>query len=148
MRMMAPTNRSAAMSHYHAVVWLDHQKAHVLHFNADEAETEAVTAKGPNHLVHNQHHSHQAGTRSGQRTPVDHAYYDEVVKALGEAKEWLVMGPAEAKTEFARHVAERAPTLAGRIVAVESADHPSEGQILARARSFFRAADRMRPQRG
>lgn len=136
------------MTHYHAVVWLDHQKAHVLHFNADAAESEAVAAKGPNHLVHNKHHSHQAGVRDGQRTPVDHGYYDEIVKALGEAKEWLVLGPAEAKTEFARHVAERAPTLAGRIAGVEAADHPSEGQILARARSFFRAADRMRPQRG
>lgn len=136
------------MTHYHAVVWLDHQKAKVIHFNAQQADTEKVAAVGPNHLIHNQHHEHQTGVRDGQRTPENHHYYQAIVDALGEAKEWLVMGPGAAKQEFAKHVAERAPRLKERLVHVEPADHPSDGQIVDHARRYFKSADRMTPQRG
>ena len=81
------------MTHHHAVVWLDHQKARVFHFGAEGSETTTVAASGPNHLVHKQHHQHQAGFRDGRRTPVDYGYYEAVIAALGDAKEWLVMGP-------------------------------------------------------
>lgn len=136
------------MPHYHAVVWLDHQKARVIHFNAAEAETVKVATDAPNHLVHNQHHSHQAGLRDGRRTPEDRHYYEAVVTALGDAKEWLVMGPGAAKQEFSKYVAEHAPQLKERLVHVEPADHPSDAQIVDHARRYFRSADRMTPQRG
>ena len=35
----------------------------------------------------------------------------------------------------------------GRVVGVESADHPTDGVLLDHARRYFLAADRMRPQR-
>jgi hypothetical protein len=59
-----------------------------------------------------------------------------------------VMGPGEAKQELAKHLAEHAPRLESRLVGLEAADHPSAAQIVDRARRFFKAADRMRPQRG
>ncbi len=136
------------MNHYHAVVWLDHQKARVIHFNAADAETVKVTTDAPNHLIHHLNQGHQVGLRSGRRTPEDRHYYDAIVAALGEAKAWLVLGPGEAKQEFSKHVAEHAPQLKGRMASVEAADHPSDAQIVARARAFFKAADRMTPQRG
>lgn len=136
------------MTHYHAVVWLDHQKARVIHFNADEAETVKVKTDQPNHLVRHLHQEHQVGLRSGRRTPEDRHYYDAIVAALGDTKEWLVMGPGEAKHEFSRHVTEHAPRLKERLVHVEPADHPSDAQIVDHARRYFKAADRMRPQRG
>jgi stalled ribosome rescue protein Dom34 len=136
------------MTHYHAVVWLDHQKAKVIHFNAAEADAVKVATDAPNHLIHNQHHAHQAGLRDGRRTPEDRHYYEAVVKALGDAREWLIMGPGEAKQEFSKHVAEHEPRLKDRMIGVEAADHPSDAQIVARARAFFKSADRMTPQRG
>ncbi|MSP47930.1 MAG: translational machinery protein [Alphaproteobacteria bacterium] len=134
------------MTHYHAVVWLDHQKAKIIHFNADQAEAEKVAAHGPNHLIHNQHHEHQAGFRDGRKTPVDRHYYEAIVAALSDAKAWLVVGPGGAKQEFAKHVAEHAPGLKDRMVGVETADHPSDAQVVDHARRFFKAADRMRSQ--
>ncbi len=136
------------MSHYHAVVWLDHEKAKVIHFNADDVEARKVASAGPNHLIHNQHHEHQAGFRDGRKTPENRHYYEAIVTALGDAKEWLVMGPGGAKQEFSKHVAEHAPRLKDRLVDVEAADHPTDAQIVDRARTFFKSADRMRPQKG
>ena len=40
------------------------------------------------------------------------------------------------------------PQLAAKIIRVEAADHPAEGQMLEHARRFFKAAERMRAQPG
>lgn len=41
------------MSHYHAVVWLDHSEAHVMHITADDVEKLVVhPAKPHHHLQH------------------------------------------------------------------------------------------------
>ena len=58
------------------------------------------------------------------------------------------MGPGNAKTAFHKHATQHQPALAKRIVAVESADHPSDGELVAHARKHFKAIDRMTPQRG
>ena len=34
------------MAHYHAVVWLDHEEAHVMHFTPEELEKAAIHANG------------------------------------------------------------------------------------------------------
>lgn len=48
------------MSHFHAVAWLDHREAHVLHFTRDEAERT---------LVHGQRvHLHHKDSSSKNRT--------------------------------------------------------------------------------
>jgi hypothetical protein len=36
----------SSMSHYHAVVWLDHREARVIHFNPAEAEEAVVRSEG------------------------------------------------------------------------------------------------------
>jgi hypothetical protein len=53
------------------------------------------------------------------------------------------VGPGSAKDELAKHIRDHHPQLKDRIVGVEPADHPTEAQIVAHARSFFHAADRM-----
>ena len=47
--------------------------------------------------------------------------------------------------ELADHIRSRHPDPVDRIIGVEAADHPTDGQIVAHARAFFRAADRMLP---
>ena len=136
------------MAHYHAVVWLDHGRARVHHFNADAAEAMTVVATGPNSLVQRQEHSHESDQRTGKKTAEDRRYYEAIVKALEPARAWLVLGPGLAKKELARHVDEHAPRFRERIAAIEPAEHPSDGEILERARAFFRAYDRMTPQTG
>ena len=138
------------MSHYHAVVWLDHREAHVLHLaREDAAEALHVHAKGSGHLLeHAKHIHHRAGTRTGNHAPDNPLYFNDVITALGSAHDWLVVGPGTAKQDFMRHLREQRPEMLTRVVGVESADHPTDAQIAAHARRYFLGSDRMRPQLG
>ena len=125
------------MSHYHAVVWLDHVEAHVQHFTREAVENKLVQGKPHRHL-----HTKRNAQASGHAAE-DPAYFGEIAKALGDAQEILVVGPANAKIEFVKYLDRHAPQLKKNIVAVETVDHPSDGQVLAYARKHFRASDRM-----
>jgi stalled ribosome rescue protein Dom34 len=53
----------------------------------------------------------------------------------------LVVGPGEAKHSFKRYVSERHGDVAKRVVGVETADHPTDGELLAMARRSFKRID-------
>ena len=125
------------MSHYHAVVWLDHAEAHVLHFSRDDVEKKLVHGKPHTHL-HHKRGSVGAGHAAG-----DPAFFGKIIEALSGAQEILVVGPANAKTELVKYLQQHAHDLAKRVVAVETVDHPTDGQLLAYARQHFRAIDNM-----
>jgi len=129
------------MSHSHAVVWIDHSEAHVLHFTRDESERTLVHAHGNNHKVH-----HRKGTIGSGKAPLDTEFFSAVAASLHDATEVLVVGPANAKVEFRKYADAHERALAAKILAVEPADHPTDGALLEHARKFFLAADRMRPQ--
>jgi stalled ribosome rescue protein Dom34 len=126
------------MDHFHAVVWIDHDEAHVIHFNPDESEELTVHSKHRRGHLH-----HKRGQLGDGRAPEDHDYYDLVETALAGAKEILIVGPASAKDELEKHMKHHAKALAACIVGVERVDHPSDGQILQLARKYFKAADRL-----
>lgn len=127
------------MSHFHAVVWLDHSEAHVMHVSPDDVEKSIVKPAKP----HQHLHAHAGITGSG-RAPDDQAYYHHVVEALAGASEILVVGPAQAKLQLIKHIHAHDPAMAAKIVGVETVDHPSDGQVVAYARKYFRAKDQMR----
>ena len=131
------------MSHFHAVAWIDHHEAHVLHFTMDEAQRTVVHAHGRERQVH-----HRKGAVGAGKAQVDPAFFKAVADALADAQEVLVCGPAQAKQEFMKFLGKHAAETAKRVVAVENADHPTDGQLLDHARRFFVAADRMGVQPG
>ncbi|RVA07697.1 translational machinery protein [Mesorhizobium sp. M7A.F.Ca.US.002.01.1.1] len=128
------------MQTQHAVAWLDHREAKVFFFNRETAESVRLVTTLAHHQTHN-----KAGSIDGKRAPENDAFYHDVINALQPAKEWLIVGPGSAKDELAKHIRDHHAHLKDRIVGVETADHPTEAQIVAHARSFFRAADRMLP---
>ena len=130
-------------THYHAVLWLDHLEARVIHFNAAAAEEQHVHAALPTHHLHT-----KAGSLSGTHVSEEPHFFADIVKALGDAQEILVAGPSTAKTEFIKYLHHRAPALVDRVVGIETLATLSDPQLVAEARRFFAAADRMRPQRG
>jgi stalled ribosome rescue protein Dom34 len=131
------------MSSYHAVVWIDHREAHVLHFTRDGAENKVVHA----HPGHRQTH-HRKGVVGSGNAGEDRAFFDKVADSIAEAAEILIVGPAQAGREFAKYLEKHARELAARVMAVEPADHPSDGELLKLARRYFAGADRMRTQPG
>lgn len=137
------------MSHYHAVAWIDHRHAQVFHITPSEAEGVAVKMHPPIHAAeHGKHLHHHAGDQDGKRMPPDGHFLQHVVDALQGAQEWLIVGPGSAKLELVKHIQRRHPALSDRVVGVETVDHPSDAQLIAYARTYFRAADRMRTQLG
>ena len=127
------------MQHYHAVVWIDHKEARIYFFDRDSFDEVDVTSKSPNYNLH-----HKAGSVSGKRAPEDQNFFHETVATLKPAKEWLITGPGSAKLEMVKHIHRHDPEMIDRVVGVETADHPTDNQIVAYARTFFKAADRMR----
>jgi stalled ribosome rescue protein Dom34 len=128
------------MSQYHAVVWMDHAEAHVLEFAGKVTERKRVRNANAQHL------HHKAGVIGAGKGGIDAGYCKEVIEAVGSAAEILVVGPGNAKLEFIRYLHKHAPLVEAKIVGVETADHPTDGQLLAHARARFDAIDRMRPQ--
>jgi stalled ribosome rescue protein Dom34 len=128
-------------NHYHALVWLDHRVAKVFHFNDDADERAIVECTHPHQHLH-----HKANSGDSGHAAVDKDYLERVTKALGNAGAVLVVGPGSAKTELHKHLQHLHPLLAAKISAVETLDHPSDGALLAHARRFFKADDRMRSQ--
>jgi stalled ribosome rescue protein Dom34 len=126
------------VSHYHAVVWIDHQKATAWHFSPTAQEETKIRAEDQHQRVHSRKSEH-----GGHRSPADHHFFDDVAKALAGAHEILVIGPAQAKQEFASYLREKYPPLGKAIVAVESADHPTDAQVLDYARRHFPSLDRL-----
>ena len=126
------------MSHHHAVVWLDHSEAHVMHISPDDVEKSVVHPSKPHAHLHA-----KRGHVGGGREPEDKSYYHAIVEALSDAQEILVVGPAQAKLQLIKHIHAHDHALADKVVGVETVDHPSDAQLVAYARKYFVAKDRM-----
>lgn len=122
----------------HAVVWLDHVEACIFHFNRDSADKTAL-----HRHPHSPRHKHGA-LRSG-RDPDDIAFFLSIAQALEDTREVLLVGPGAAKLEFLRYVTRSQAWLERIIVGCETVDHPTDRQLLAYARKYFHAKDRMLP---
>lgn len=127
------------MTFSHAVVWLDHSEAHVMHFNDEAAENAKIRARSQH-----QHQHHKKGAVGSGHAGEDQKYYHEVAHALADAKEILILGPSGAKLTLMKHMQKHDPTVAEKVVGIETADHPSDGQVLAFARHYFVRVDNLR----
>jgi hypothetical protein len=113
------------MPHSHAIVWMDSKEAHVFKFNADDAHKQRIKVIG------------------GGDVHLDHHYFDEIAKALDGVQEWLLTGSST--DELRSYLKNKLPELDKKLRGVESADHPTDGQLVDHARRFFKAADRLQP---
>lgn len=120
-------------THFHAVVWIDHSQAKVFHLGLSGADEVALHPHLPTRHLH-----HKAGSIGAGHAGPDRDFYGEVTKAVTDAGEILIIGPAGAKTELANYMRAHAPELVKRIAAVEAADHPSDGEIVAYAKRHFK----------
>jgi stalled ribosome rescue protein Dom34 len=133
------------MSHYHAVVWIDHTEAHVMHISPDDIESSILRPVKGHQKLHHKRGMDKGGAVGSGRAPEDQHYYHEVVEALKGAKEILIVGPSTAKLNLIRHIHSHDPQMNDSVIGVESVDHPTDAQVVAYARKYFTAADRMRP---
>lgn len=128
-------------THHHAVVWIDHKLARVVHFDAESSDPRVVHSSNPHQHLH-----HKANSIDSGHAPVDRKFFERVAEAIAQAGAILVVGPANARTELHTYLEHSHPEIAKRIRAVQPMDHPTDGQLLAHARRFFKADDRMHAQ--
>lgn len=128
-------------AHFHAVVWIDHREARVFHFNASEMDSLVLHPEHPTHHLH-----HKAGVIGSGHAREDQEFLHRVAEAVADAGAILITGPANAKTELAKHIESHDPTLRPKIIAVETLDHPTAGELVAHARAKF-SRDHMQPPR-
>ena len=124
--------------HYHAVVWIDHKRARILHFNVEEADRTLIL----DHIVRDLHSRER---RTGHRIEENKPFFEDVAKAIADAGAILIVGPAQEKDFFAKFLSQKYPTIRAHVEGVEKVDHPSDGELLDFARRYVKAADRMRP---
>ena len=127
--------------HYHALVWIDHQQAKIFHFDASGADRETVRSSHPHQHLH-----HKANSQDSGHAALDTSFLRHIADALVSAGAILIIGPGSAKTELAAYIQRAHPDLARRVSGVQTVDHPTDGQLIALARSFFKADDRMHSQ--
>ncbi len=124
--------------HYHAVVWIDHREARIFHFNPGTADRIVIHPTNPTRQVH-----HKANSIGSGHAADDHQFFDAVADAFADAGAVLIAGPAGTKTALVKHIHHKHPRLMDVIAGVETVDHPTDGALVAYARKYFEAADRM-----
>jgi stalled ribosome rescue protein Dom34 len=122
------------MSFNNAVVWLDHIKAHVIHFDKDASELESLKTHSTHPHPHVKHGDSHASDDDNTR------FFSDIAEALKDAGQILIVGPGGEKTAFAKYLTTTAPQVADKVKATETVDHPSDGQLLTYARRHFVSA--------
>jgi hypothetical protein len=128
--------------HYHAVVWIDHHEARVFHFNPTDVERLVLHPDHPTRHIH-----HKANAIGSGHAAEDHAFLHAVAQSIADAGAVLITGPANAKNELVKHIHHHDPKVMNAIAGVETVDHPSDAELVAHARHYLKAADRMQPQK-
>lgn len=125
------------MNAHHAVVWIDHTEARIFRFVGEDTIEKLD--------VHSSLHGHFRNKHaSSPHRSEDHHFHHEVIDALKDAEEFLLVGPGKAKLELVRAIHKQHKEMDSRLVGVETVDHPSDNQLLAFARSYFRKVDALR----
>ena len=127
------------MTFNHAVIWIDHHEAHVIHFNAIDSTVEKIKSSSKQSHLH-----HHRGTLGSGKAATPQSFLHEVVESFSDAKEVLVVGPGSAKLELIKHVHQHDPKVSGKIMGVETVDHPTDPQLLAFAKKCFLKIDNLK----
>lgn len=125
----------------HVVVWMDGNEAKIFHVDAEHLDE--ATIRSPNHHVHR--HPKAQETRDHAHPDDAVHFFSEVARKLTGATAVLLVGPAMTKLHFLRYLQKHDSALESRIVGLESAGHPTDGQLVAHARAYFSESP---PRRG
>jgi hypothetical protein len=122
-------------THFHAIVWIDHSQAKVFHVGLSGEDEVILHPHMPTRHLH-----HKANSIGSGHVGFDKEFLAQVMNAVSDAGEIPIIGPAGAKTELAKYLREQHASVGDRIVAVKAADHPSDREIVAYARKYFKIA--------
>jgi stalled ribosome rescue protein Dom34 len=117
-------------------VWIDHREARVFHVSTDTFDE--MTVATPQHV----HRRHPKGESGAKEHPEDaKRFFHEIARSLEGSHHILVVGPSTAKLDFIRYLHAHEHALESRIIGVETVDHPTDGQLAAYVRTYFKLGE-------
>jgi stalled ribosome rescue protein Dom34 len=112
------------------VVWLDSEKAQIYSLTTSGVKKSHFEKSGMDHHTHNKR-DHSSDSN------LEHFFRDLAIQ-LKDVEHLLILGPGLAKNHFKTHLeTHHTAGLAKKIVGIENSDHPTDNQILAKARKFY-----------
>jgi hypothetical protein len=131
-------------------VWLDTEKAYIITIEENSTQVAKIESgiesrtriKGETKAysrMANQFVNSASKLTHKRRHQLKH-YFETITDCLAEAEEIYLFGPAETKVHLAKHISKE-PILKDRICKVESEDHLSENQMIARVKKVFNQKD-------
>lgn len=112
-------------------IWIDHEEAKIFKFHENRSE-----------VIHVKEPSHTALNKGNQKHVDAEKFFHDVATKIGDAEEIFLCGPGLGKDHFKTHLEKHHhEKLAKKIVGMEAMDHPTDNQIRAGARKFFRHFD-------
>jgi stalled ribosome rescue protein Dom34 len=119
--------------HFHAIVWIDHLQARIFHLGLSGTNEVVLHPLLPTRHIH-----HKTNSIGSGHVHESEEFLRQVMDAVSDAGEILILGPGGTKVELATYIREHNPKIAERIVAVEAADHPTDPEIVAYANRHHR----------
>lgn len=116
----------------YAVVWIDHLAAKVFYVGLTGVDEVVLHSHLPSQHLH-----HKANVIGSGKIEDDVKFLDRVAEALSQSGQILVVGPGIEKVALKRYLDRHHGEIASRVVQVESADHPTDHQIVALAKRHF-----------
>lgn len=114
------------------VAWIDHAEAHIIQFNPETPESEAVK------VIASYSHAHNKAGVDKAVNPGDAVhYFDAVADAVKGCEQILIVGPGQEKLALMKHLTTNQHLVAEKVIGVETVDHPNNAQLLSFARKYF-----------
>ena len=124
---------------FHVCVWIDQREARIFDVGATDSSVARVADDRPVHHLHRKANHVGLGT-----VEMDPDMLGEVADKLGAPKGILIVGPGKAKTVLKAYLDDKHPEIARNVWDVQPGDHPTDAELVATARAWFRAQNRMR----
>jgi stalled ribosome rescue protein Dom34 len=114
------------------VVFIDQEHAKIFELHPSRVEEKSMAR----HEI--RHHTGNEKDNNNRKNP--EKFFRLVAERLGDAHEILLIGPGLAKTHFREHLdTHHLKDIGKKVVGLETVDHPTDGQIVALAKKFFKA---------
>ena len=135
----------AAMKKYTGI-WIDHKEAVLVSIEGDQTVVQHVESGAESNLkpaggwkaggtvvaqaVFNEH------TAEERRKHQYHAFFVKVIELLGDSSKIVLIGPGEAKIEFAKEL-DKVTGLHTKVAGVEACERLTENQLIAKVKTLF-----------
>ena len=109
-------------AHHHAVVWVDHRRARIFHIGLTGYDQIVIRSHPETENIHHKE---------------DEEFLGEIAAALQDAGRILILGPGNEKNVLYDFLQQNNAEFGKRVVAIEAADHPSDGEVIDYAKRYF-----------